>query len=366
MPLPLIIGAAALATAAYGAKKGYDGYHKHSEADEIVKSAQHRYEREKEIFDEHDKDTTSALEILGKKELIIGKDIGEFKILSDNLLERIKKFDNKEFKINIPKHRLKKVEAYSYTATAVLGSMAGAGAAGAAAGFAVYGGVMAIGVASTGTPIAALSGVAASNAALAAIGGGSLATGGLGVAGGTAILSAAVAAPILAVAGWAYNSHGEESLRNAKEASNEVDEAIKKIDRAISQLIETEEYTRKITHQLRLIHRKFTQHFDSLKDIENFLQDIQGRNIDVDSELAKFNDEIINIIENGYAVAAILVDLITTPIFKVKISDDSIIQNENETPEMELDENGAMILNTQKLDEKLLEVEIKASEIESA
>lgn len=47
MPLPIIIGAAALATAAYGAKKGYDGYQKHSEADEIVKSAKSRYERKK-------------------------------------------------------------------------------------------------------------------------------------------------------------------------------------------------------------------------------------------------------------------------------------------------------------------------------
>lgn len=38
MPLPLIIGAAVLAAASYGAKKGYDGYQKHSEADKIVKT----------------------------------------------------------------------------------------------------------------------------------------------------------------------------------------------------------------------------------------------------------------------------------------------------------------------------------------
>lgn len=51
MPLPLIIGAAALVTAAYGAKKGYDGYQKHSEADDIVKDAKYRYERKKNSFD---------------------------------------------------------------------------------------------------------------------------------------------------------------------------------------------------------------------------------------------------------------------------------------------------------------------------
>ena len=35
MPLPFIIGAAALASVAYGAKKGYDGYRKHSDADQL-------------------------------------------------------------------------------------------------------------------------------------------------------------------------------------------------------------------------------------------------------------------------------------------------------------------------------------------
>ena len=57
MPIPFIIGAAVLAAGAYGAKKGYDGYQKHSEADEIVKSAQNRYDRKKTEFDEQEKDT---------------------------------------------------------------------------------------------------------------------------------------------------------------------------------------------------------------------------------------------------------------------------------------------------------------------
>ena len=61
MPLPLIIGAAALATAAFGAKKGYDGYQKHSEADDIVNSAKARYEDKKSAFDQEEKRTLSAL-----------------------------------------------------------------------------------------------------------------------------------------------------------------------------------------------------------------------------------------------------------------------------------------------------------------
>lgn len=203
MPIPIILGVAALATAAYGAKKGYDGYQKHSEADEIVKEAQARYDRKKEKFDKQEEETSLYLDLLGKKELEIGQSIGEFRTLADELLKKLNAGQTNKLSINIPKHKLQEIENYSYTAIGVLGTVAGAGVAGAAAGFAIYGGVMALGAASTGTAISALSGAAATKATLAAIGGGSLATGGLGIAGGTAILGAAVAAPVLAIAGWA-------------------------------------------------------------------------------------------------------------------------------------------------------------------
>ena len=134
MPLPLILGAAALVTAAYGAKKGYDGYQKHSEADDIVKDAKYRYERKKNSFDEKEKETTLALDLLGKKELEIGGSIGEFKTLADALLKKLNSGRKNKLDISIPKHKLQKIEDYSYTAVGVMGAAMGAGAAGAAAG----------------------------------------------------------------------------------------------------------------------------------------------------------------------------------------------------------------------------------------
>jgi hypothetical protein len=366
MPLPIIFGLASAAAAAYGAKKGYDGYQKHSEADEIVKSAKHRYDRKKTVFDDQEKETTFALDMLGKKELEIGKDLGEFKVVADRLLQQLNAGRQNKLEVKIPKHELQKIESYSYTAVGVLGTVAGAGAAGAAAGFAVYGGVMALGAASTGTAISSLAGAAATNATLAAIGGGSLATGGLGIAGGTAILGAAVAAPVLAIAGWAYDSHGEEALRNARKVDNEVDEAVEKLGRAIKQLGKTEKYVRKIKHTLSSIYDQFNQYFDSLKDIDSFLQDVKGRNDDVDAELAKFNDAVFRIIENGYALAAVLVNVITTPIFKVKEAKGQVINDKDGMPQMERDANGFMVLNATELDNALLEAESKAGEIETA
>ncbi|MEA3250581.1 MAG: chemotaxis protein [Pseudomonadota bacterium] len=366
MPLPFILAGAALASAAYGAKKGYDGYQSHSQADDIVKIAKQRYDREREAFDKQERATTVALAMLGKRELEIGKRFGEFKILADKLQQQLNADRQNKLDINIPKHELQKIEDYSYTAIGVLGTVAGASAAGAAAGFAVYGGVMALGAASTGTAISSLAGVAATNATLAAIGGGSLATGGLGMAGGTAILGAAVAGPVLAIAGWAYNSHGEEALKNARKADNEANEAIQKLERAIEHLGQTKAYVRKIRSTLTSIYNQFDQYFDRLKDIDSHLQDLRNREIDVKAELAKLNDSIIRIIENGYALATILVDVITTPIFTVKKVDGQVVMDENGMPMMETDAEGSMKLNDSELDKQLTKARSDAGDVETA
>ncbi|WP_442488854.1 hypothetical protein [Halomonas litopenaei] len=366
MPLPFILAGAALASAAYGAKKGYDGYQSHSEADDIVKNAKQRYDKKKTAFDKRERTTTTMLEMLGKKELEIGKRFGEFKILADKLQQQLNSGRQNKLDINIPKHELQKVEDYSYTAIGVLGTVAGASAAGAAAGFAVYGGVMALGAASTGTAISSLAGVAATNATLAAIGGGSLATGGLGMAGGTAILGAAVAGPVLAIAGWAYNSHGEEALKNALKADDEVNEAIQKLERAIEHLGQTKAYVRKIRSTLMSIYGQFDQYFDRLKDIDSHLQDIKSRNVDVVAELAKYNDSIMRVIENGYALATILVDVITTPIFKVKKVNELVVMDESGVPVMETHVDGSMVLNDSELDKQLVKARSDAGDVETA
>lgn len=366
MPLPLILGAAALVTAAYGAKKGYDGYQKHSEADDIVNAAKSRYSAQKDTFDVQEKATTDALEVLGQEELRIGQQFNEFKTLAEDLLQKLNTGRQDKLDINIPKHKLQRVENYSYTAIGVLGAAAGAGAAGAAAGFAVYGGVMALGAASTGTAISSLAGVAATNATLAAIGGGSLATGGLGMAGGTAILGAAVAGPVLAIAGWAYNSHGEEALKNAKKASREVDSAIAKLEKAQQQLSKTEDYTFEILEVLKTIYAQFDRYFDQLKAVAQQIEAAKVLKQNPQAVLAQSSDAIMHAIGNGYALAFILVDLITTPLFKVKRANGEVVKDEHDMPVMDTDADGSMILNSAQLDQQIGEAKTKAASVEPA
>jgi hypothetical protein len=366
MPIPIILGAAALVSAAYGAKKGYDGYQKHSEADETVASAKKRYEETRAPFDIQEKATHEALDVLGKDELKIGHQFNEFKTLADDLLQKLNKGRQDKFEIAIPKHTLNKIEGYSYTAIGVLGAAAGAGAAGAAAGFAIYGGVMALGAASTGISISALSGVAATNATLAAIGGGSLATGGLGMAGGSAILGAAVAGPVLAIAGWAYNSHGEEAIKNANKINSEVGSAIAKLKKARAQLSQTEDYAFEIIDVLKAVYAQFDQYFDILKAIASQIETAKVLKLDPHVAMSQLSDTIIRAVSNGFALAAILVDLVTTPLFQVKLANGDIVKDENGVPVMDTDEEGSMILNTAQLDNQLNITKTSAALIEPA
>lgn len=353
MALPILLAGIALGTTIYGAKKGYDGYQKKSEADEIIDAAKVSYEKARASFEKQEKETQSALSQLGETELEIGKSFDEFKTLADELLEQLNKGRQSKLEFRVPQHQLQKIEQYSYTALGVLGAVAGAGAAGAAAGFAVYGGVMTLGAASTGTAISALSGAAATKATLAAIGGGSLASGGLGIAGGTAILGAAVAGPILAIAGWAYDSHGTEALKKATAIRAEMGHALLKLSKAVKMLKDAEDYACKVRRALSAIYRQFNRYYFSLQDIEKYINDIKGRGVDVSAEISKFGESILKTVENGYALAAILTDIIKTPIFKMKEANGRVDIGKDGIPEIKLDADGLMVVNKQGLDQAM-------------
>lgn len=350
MPLPFIIAGVAAITAGYGIKKGVDGYKSHSEADEIIKNTQEKYNIQKNKFDAQEIKTQNSLEQLGNIELDIGASFEQFSTLADELLGKLNSGRQNKLNINFPKHKLEKIEAYKFTALGVLGSVAGSGVAGVAAGFAVYGGVMTFAAASTGTAISALSGAAATNATLAAIGGGAISAGGLGVAGGTAILGAAVAAPVMAIAGWAYANHGEEALENAKKARREAYAAIDKLTAATESLAKTEVYALKIRSSITDIYSYFQKYFNKLKAISRRIDDSTELGLDPAEEINNLSPQIIQTIENGYAVAAILTEIITTPLFKLEKNENEITKDNHGIPVMAKDADGSLILDSESID----------------
>jgi hypothetical protein len=246
---------------------------------------------------------------------------------------------------------LNQIKEVAITATDYLKTAIGGGVSGAAAGFAVYGGVMALGAASTGTSIASLSGVAAYNATMAAIGGGSLAAGGWGMAGGAMVLGGAVVAPVLAVAGIAYAIHGSKALKNAKNVEDEVDNAVSKMAMAQAQLIKVKKYSDRINAELNKIYQVFTLYFEKLKEI---------------NEIVKTGDEqkIISIskdtnmyIQNGMSLAAIMANLISTPLFKVKRNvHGDVFTDKDGHPEILVDDSGMQVLDVDGLENALKQI----------
>ncbi|PSU72486.1 chemotaxis protein [Photobacterium phosphoreum] len=345
MPLPFILAGAAIAAAGFGAKKGYDGYQDKSLANDILESAKFDYDNDKELFDQDNERTTNSLTQLGELQLKVGEDFKEFRTIADKLLEKLNHSGTKDITIDFPQHKLDKIDGLALSTTAYLGKVAGAGIGGAAAAYAVYGGVMALAAASTGTPIAALSGAAAYNATMAAIGGGSLAAGGFGMAGGAMVLGGVVAAPIMAIAGWAFAAHAEEALSDARKTRDEVNNAIAKMIVGRKQLNKTRDYVDQIKTETQRIYSVFLTYFDNLKEMDRRLK--AGANIDT------FGDDLIQIIQNGYQVAAILTDIITTPLFKPKNDKNGKVIITDNVVEIETDKDGMQVINDSAINDAL-------------
>ncbi|EGR4140883.1 chemotaxis protein [Vibrio cholerae] len=343
MPLPFILAGAAIVAAGYGAKKGYDGYQDKSEANDILESSKRKYENERSVFDKQNELTNQSLVKLGQMQLKIGNDFEEFRTIAEKFLEKLNQSNSKDLEIDFPQHKLDKIHGLALSTTAYMGKIAGAGAAGAAAAYAVYGGVMAVAAASTGTPIAALSGAAAYNATMAAIGGGSIAAGGFGMAGGAMVLGGVVAAPIMAIAGWAFASHAEEALSDARKTRTEVNEAVGKMAKGRKQLDKTKLYVDRIYAETERLYLVFKEYFDNLKAFDQL---IAGK-----TDISKFEDDVIRLIHNGYQIAAILTDIITTPLFKPKQDEQgNVVVSDKNIVEIEMDSEGMQVINESAID----------------
>lgn len=297
MPLPFILGAAAVAAVGYGAKKCYDGYQDKELAENINNEAKRDYNQAKSVCDEQNQQTTDSLEKLGKLQLQIGSDFSEFHHIADKLLVKLNQSKHSEnLKVAVSQHNY--------------------------------------------------------NATMAAIGGGSIAAGGLGMAGGAAILGGVLAAPILAIASYAYASHAEEVLEHAHKQRKQVDSAIKKMTLKNAQFEKTRHYVEKIYQGTNNIYTVFTKYFYDLKSMNQFLED--------GGDINSIEENIIQKIENGYAVAEILTDIITTPLFKLKTDNQgNVILDENQSVVFETDVDGFPILNEDAINEVLKKADDK-------
>lgn len=251
MPLPFLVGAGAIAAkvalgagvaaGVAGAAAGVKGAIDSKEAKGIQERAEEILEDAKIDIEKAKENTSNNIQILGKTKLNIAScELNDFV----NVYSRLKNVQLSDSigmdelkKINLSENDLKEMRETAIGAIDVLGGIGAGLGAGALLGWGAYGGVMALGTASTGTAIGALSGAAATNATLAWLGGGSLAAGGGGMALGSAVLGGLVAGPALLIAGGIFSAKSKEKLENAKSNLSEAKVIDKEIRVAIGELL---------------------------------------------------------------------------------------------------------------------------------
>jgi len=251
MPLPFLI-AGAIATAIYGAKKGYDAYDDYDTAEYWNDKARKLYNGTKSELENQRKKAKTEIEALGKLKFEI-YDYSIYPFLKN--FKKIKNIEggvivNGEKKLFLSVEEMSKLKNMSIELEELVGGGIVALGAGGLAGLAAYGAVGALATASTGTAIGGLSGVAATNATLAWLGGGALSAGGFGMAGGMAVLGGIVAGPVLAVGGLMLASKAEEAKHNAYSNYDKTKLATEEMKTAI---VATKGITSKVTELINLL-----------------------------------------------------------------------------------------------------------------
>lgn len=218
MPLPIVLGAAAVGSGLFGAKKGYDAHQGNKEAKALNKKAQRIFDQASSSLEKARDETAELLEELGRQKLEcwdedIGRFVETFQGFKDVELEGAANVEELDFELN--DNTLDQMKEASFEAKDLLTGAAGGVGSGALTGIAAYGAVVNFGAASTGTAIGTLSGAAASKATLAWFGGGAISAKGLGVAGGMTVLGGLVAGPALAVGGMIASSKVDKKVAEA-------------------------------------------------------------------------------------------------------------------------------------------------------
>lgn len=272
MPLPLFLGIAAAVAAAGGIGTGVHGAVKMKDANDTVKAAGERHNKNIKRFESSNSRTAGSMDTLGKLELDI---LASFKQFSD-IFEQIQNRPSfKEFasdSVDLPHYDKEELSKVSVGAGVLMGGIGGA-ALGTAGGFAAAGAttaaVMALGTASTGTAIASLSGAAATNATLAALGGGALAAGGGGIALGTTMLGVTTLGVGLLVGGVIFSFTGSKLSQKAEKAHEEMLAAEKEINKICAYLNELNTVATRYHGVMKNVDTVYRKHLNALDAIVN-------------------------------------------------------------------------------------------------
>lgn len=298
MPLPFILGAAAVIAGVSGVGTGIHGAVKMKEANDTMQSADYRHRKNINKFEDKSKKTNDTMDKLGAMELEILQSFEEFSDAIEKIQNRPKFKEYTKNGVTLPKYDNEELKEVSVGAGVLLGGLGGA-AVGTAGGFAAAGAttsaVMALGTASTGTAIASLSGAAATNATLAALGGGALgstATAG-GMTLGASILGATTLGVGLLVGGVIFNFTGNKLSDKADEAWEQMKKAEKTINKICKYLDDLKSTAENYIQSLTKVRDKYNESFSYVSYALNNLHKVDWNDFSDEERIATQNTVLL-------------------------------------------------------------------------
>lgn len=272
MPIPFILGGAAIVAGAAGIKSGVSGGKKMKNAKKTMDEAKMIQGMAVEELERNNKTTTEIMDQLGRREVEILASFEHFQDVFEKIQNRPEFKEHKIEGVDLPKYVEEELRDIHVGAkgllTSIEGAVAGYASAFAAGGAAVYA-VSTLGVASTGTAISALSGAAATNATLAFLGGGSLAAGGGGMALGATVLSGATLGVGLLAAGFVVGAAGKKLSNDADEAYRQAKKTEEEVEKIVEYLQKLCEIGVKYRHMLENVNDEYEDRLDELEYLVN-------------------------------------------------------------------------------------------------
>lgn len=271
MPLPLIpllLGGAALVTAGFGVKKGFDAKEDFDQAERVTTRAQDLYdESQRQLTGARDRAQAQLIALGTTKRYLYEKSLSRFVEVFRKIKNIDVEKDDVSSKLVIDQKEFAEIREITLKMTDILESTAASLTGGVMAGLGAFGAAGLFGTASTTTAISTLSGAAATNATLAWFGGGALAAGGLGMAGGMAVLGGIVAAPVLLVGGFMMAAKADAAVSDAYSNLEKAEGAAEVMKAACSAARAIQRRAQEMQNVLILLDQSFMEQTKNLANL---------------------------------------------------------------------------------------------------
>lgn len=330
MPAPIVLGIIALCAGGTGAGAAASGIKNYWQLFREKKAADKHCQELLKLVEAEQAKTNAQLEAMGKLELQIVDRLGDYASLIEKIQNRPEfvPYQQDAALLSIPSlQELSSVTLLAHTLLGNVGGMAAGAFSGIAAAGAVPSIVAALGTASTGTSISALSGAAAWNAILASLGGGTLAAGGGGIALGTTILASLTGGIGILVGGVTIKLTGKKVLEKQRlKFEKNIELTEEHVERLCEHLKEIALLSERFSDSLSKVQEIYEQQLCTLSNFLGPKEKVNWKELSRSERLT---------VQNTTLLVSLLYKMCKMQVSKQTVAEDGTLLNEANTGEID-------------------------------